>query len=141
MPATPVPSATTAISARSVDPHPGTTFAHFAAALAFEDIPQPVVRRAEDLLLDWAASALAGRLLGLSEVALVDDAEGEAAYPRRWIGRVEVETTDGRIRTGRVDEPRGDPGTTLSRTELAAKAPRLAEFGGAATAAAERIRF
>ena len=35
--------------------------AHFAATLAFEDIPEPVVRRAEDLFLDWMGSALAGK--------------------------------------------------------------------------------
>jgi 2-methylcitrate dehydratase PrpD len=38
-----------------------TTLAHFAATLSFEDIPQPVLRRAEDLLLDWLGSALAGK--------------------------------------------------------------------------------
>ena len=71
-------------------------------------------------------------------VAMVHDAEVEAAYPRRWIGKVEVETTDGRILTGRVEEPKGDPGNTLSRAELAEKALRLAEFGGGATAAEVR---
>jgi 2-methylcitrate dehydratase PrpD len=29
--------------------------------LKFEDIPAPVVRRAEDLLVDWFGSALAGK--------------------------------------------------------------------------------
>jgi 2-methylcitrate dehydratase PrpD len=36
---------------------------------------------------------------------------------------------------GRVDEPKGDPGNTLSRAELEDKAHRLAEFGGAVTKA------
>ena len=66
-------------------------------------------------------------------VRMVADAEVEAAYPRRWIGKVEVETVDGRILAGRVDEPKGDPGNTLSRAEVAEKAHRLAEFSGAAT--------
>ena len=35
--------------------------AEFAAKMRFEDIPTPVVRRAEDLLLDWSGSALAGK--------------------------------------------------------------------------------
>jgi 2-methylcitrate dehydratase PrpD len=33
-----------------------------------------------------------------------------------------------------VDEPKGDPGNTLSRAELETKAIALAEFSGAATA-------
>src|SRR5512137_1788724 len=40
--------------------HPGAQLAAFAAGLRFDDIPAPVVRRAEDLMLDWLASALAG---------------------------------------------------------------------------------
>ena len=35
--------------------------AHFAATLRFDDIPAPVLRRTEDLLLDWFGSALAGK--------------------------------------------------------------------------------
>ena len=61
------------------------------------------------------------------------DAEVENAYPQRWIGKIEVETVDGRTLAGRVDEPKGDPGNTLSRVELNEKALRLAEFSGAAT--------
>src|SRR5258708_17674171 len=41
--------------------HPSKILAHFAATLRFEDIPAPVLRRAEDLFLDWFASALAGK--------------------------------------------------------------------------------
>jgi len=66
-------------------------------------------------------------------VRMVHDSEVEAEYPRRWIGKVTVETIDGRTLRGRVDEPKGDPGNTLSRAELAEKAQRLAHFGGAAT--------
>ena len=63
------------------------------------------------------------------------DAEVDAAYPNRWIGKVTVETHDGRTLCGRVDEPKGDPGNSLDRTEIEAKALRLAAFSGAATAA------
>ena len=63
------------------------------------------------------------------------DAEVDAAYPRRWIGKVTVHTTDGRTLHGRVDEPKGDPGNTLSRGEITSKALRLAAYSGAATAA------
>jgi 2-methylcitrate dehydratase PrpD len=71
-------------------------------------------------------------------VRMVHDAEIDAAYPRRWIGSVDVETTDGRTLHGRVDEPKGDPGNTLSRVELEEKGMRLAQFGGAATDAEMR---
>ena len=63
------------------------------------------------------------------------DPEVDAAYPQRWIGKVSVETTDGRTLTGRVDEPKGDPGNTLSRDEIEDKARRLADFSSAATPA------
>ena len=65
-------------------------------------------------------------------VRMVLDDEVDSAYPRRWLGRVDVETTDGRTLRGRVDVPKGDPGNSLSRSELEAKALRLARFGGGA---------
>ena len=68
------------------------------------------------------------------KVTMQLDAEVDGAYPRRWIGKVTVTTTDGRVLHGRVDEPEGDPGSTLSRDEITAKALRLAAFSGGATA-------
>jgi len=41
--------------------HPSKSLADFAATLRFEGIPAPVLRRAEDLFLDWFGSALAGK--------------------------------------------------------------------------------
>lgn len=73
-----------------------------------------------------------------ARVEMVPDPEIDAAYPQRWLGKVEVETTDGRILVGRVDEPKGDPGNTLTRSEITDKALRLAEFSGAATPAEMR---
>jgi 2-methylcitrate dehydratase PrpD len=67
------------------------------------------------------------------KVAMAYDSEVDAAYPVRWIGKVTVTTTDGRVLHGRVDEPKGDPGNTLSRDEIASKLHRLAAFSGAAT--------
>ena len=67
------------------------------------------------------------------KVSMVLDAEVDGAYPARWIGKVEVTTTDGRVLQGRVDEPKGDPGNTLSRPELEDKMLRLADYGGATT--------
>jgi 2-methylcitrate dehydratase PrpD len=61
------------------------------------------------------------------------DTEVDTAYPRRWIGKVTVTTTDGRSLHGRVNEPKGDPGNTLSRDEITAKALRLAAWSGGAT--------
>ena len=60
------------------------------------------------------------------------DPEVDGAYPRRWIGKVVVRTRDGRELRGRVDEPKGDPGNTLSRAEIEAKFARLVEHGRAA---------
>ena len=82
--------------------------------------------------------------LSMATVALRDkvemalDAEVDAAYPKRWIGKVTVTTTDGRVLHGRVDEPKGDPGNTLSRQEITDKALRLADFSGGATPEAMR---
>ena len=68
------------------------------------------------------------------------DAEVDAAYPARWIGKVVVETTDGRRLAGRVDEPKGDPGNSLSRPELEDKATRLASYReGASPAEMRRV--
>jgi 2-methylcitrate dehydratase PrpD len=67
------------------------------------------------------------------KVEMVFDEEVDRAYPARWIGKVTVHTRDGRELTGRVDEPKGDPGNTLSREEIAMKFRRLADFSGAAS--------
>src|SRR5215210_7100234 len=73
-------------------------------------------------------------------VEMTFDPEIDAAYPQRWIGLVEVETTGGERITSRVDVPKGDPGNTLSREELEAKARSLATFqGGASDEEMDRI--
>ena len=69
------------------------------------------------------------------KVHMMLDNEVDQAYPARWIGKVTMSTMDGRTLHGRVDEPKGDPGNTLSRTELEDKAARLAAYSGAATPA------
>jgi 2-methylcitrate dehydratase PrpD len=68
------------------------------------------------------------------KVAMQLDTEVDAAYPARWIGKVSVETADGRTLQGRVDEPKGDPGNSLSRAEIEDKMQRLAHYGEGATA-------
>lgn len=68
------------------------------------------------------------------------DTEVDQAYPNRWIGKVTVITKDGRSFNGRVDEPKGDPGNTLSRQEIEEKAIRLALFSkGASEAEMKKI--
>jgi len=67
------------------------------------------------------------------KVVMALDAEVDSAYPKRWIGKVTVTTNDGRVLHGRVDEPKGDPGNTLSRQEITDKALNLAAYSGGAS--------
>ncbi|MBA1200676.1 MmgE/PrpD family protein [Pseudomonas capeferrum] len=67
------------------------------------------------------------------------DPEVDTAYPARWLGRVIVTTTDGRTLTAAIDEPKGDPGNTLSRPELEAKFQRLLAFSGARSEAQGKV--
>ena len=62
------------------------------------------------------------------KVEMVLDEEVDAAYPERWIGLVEVETSGGERFTSRVDVPKGDPGNTLSPEEIEEKARDLAAY-------------
>ena len=39
---------------------PSATLAHFAANTVFADIPPSVIRKTEDLLVDWLGSVVAG---------------------------------------------------------------------------------
>ena len=81
-------------------------------------------------LTEFDEQYLAADTVSLREkVTMVLDPEVDAAYPQRWIGKVTVQTTDGRTLHGRVDEPKGDPGNTLSRQEITDKALRLAAYG------------
>ncbi len=68
-----------------------------------------------------------------NKVEMALDPEVDSAYPARWIGKVQVQTRDGRTLQGRVDEPKGDPGNTLSRVELEDKAVKLAQYRGGAS--------
>jgi 2-methylcitrate dehydratase PrpD len=68
-------------------------------------------------------------------VTMTLDSEVDDAYPQRWIGKVKVHLNNGDILDGRVDEPKGDPGNTLSRHEITDKALRLAAFSGGASPA------
>jgi 2-methylcitrate dehydratase PrpD len=69
-----------------------------------------------------------------NQARTVFDPEVDREYPKRWIGKVTVETSDGRQLEHRVDEPKGDPGNTLTRSDLERKALRLANYRGGASA-------
>ncbi|NYT66156.1 MmgE/PrpD family protein [Alcaligenaceae bacterium] len=85
-------------------------------------------------LNEFENSYLDPRVAAVRDVVEMElDSEVDTAYPARWLGKVTVYTTDGRVLHGRVDEPKGDPGNTLSRPELETKAQELAAFGNAAT--------
>ncbi len=67
------------------------------------------------------------------------DPEVDAAYPARWLGRVEVRGVDGRTFSAAIDQPKGDPGNTLSRAELEAKFQRLLAYAGQRSADEGRV--
>ncbi|ABK12904.1 MmgE/PrpD family protein [Burkholderia cenocepacia HI2424] len=86
---------------------------------------------------DYAAAHVAAFR---DRVSMALDDEVDRAYPARWIGKVTVTTRYGGTFAGRVDEPKGDPGNTLSRDEIARKVRTLAAFSGAASdAEVERL--
>jgi len=68
-----------------------------------------------------------------SKVKMVLDAKVDQAYPKCWLGHVEVITHDGQRLEMHVDTPKGDPENTLSRPELEDKALRLAACQGGAS--------
>jgi len=80
-------------------------------------------------LAEFDASYRAPEVVDFRDKVVMElDPEVDAAYPAQWIGKVRVDTMDGRTLHGRVDEPKGDPGNTLSRPELEDKALRLALY-------------
>ena len=110
--------------------------------------PSSIRRRCTSPSFRWALIARQGRA-GLAEfdaglddpgvaafrgkVEMALDPEVDGAYPQRWIGKVTVYTRDGRVLHGRVDEPKGDPGNTLSRPEIEDKTLSLGRYADAAT--------
>ncbi len=74
-----------------------------------------------------------GRREFSERVEMVQDSEVDAAYPERWIGLIEIETTGSETITSRVEVLKEDPGNTLSREEIEEKARKLAEYRGGAS--------
>lgn len=65
------------------------------------------------------------------KVTMQFDPTVDAAYPRKWTARVEVETNDGKRIIEVVETPKGDPGNPLTKEEIIGKAMALAEYGSA----------
>jgi 2-methylcitrate dehydratase PrpD len=74
-------------------------------------------------------------------VHMLLDEEVDAAYPAQWIGKVTVRTVAGKLYQCRVMEPKGDPGNSLTRTEIEEKALRLARYRDAASETEMRVVF
>ena len=66
----------------------------------------------------------------LDRIRMTLDEEVNNDYPKRWIGKITIETVDGRQIRSRVEEPKGDPGNSLSREEIDTKFRTLAISGG-----------
>ena len=86
-------------------------------------------------LADFTDAALTDREVRAfhDKVKMVLDREIDRAYPRRWMGRVTVKTSDGRELEKKIVSPKGDPDNGLTRAELQDKALRLAQYAGGAT--------
>lgn len=69
------------------------------------------------------------------KVKMALDPKVDAAYPKRWMGWVTVQTHEGRQFEKHVTSPKGDPDNALTREELEKKALRLAAYANGATAA------
>lgn len=56
------------------------------------------------------------------------DEEVDSAYPNQWIGRVSVQTANGKVFESEVPYPKGDPENTLSNDEIEEKFKDLALY-------------
>lgn len=100
-----------------------------------------IALRGSASLLDFERYALRDlEVLEFRErVEMVLDPEVDEAYPKRWLGRVDMEIADGRVVKGVCDEPKGDPENTLTRPELEDKFERLVAYGGGSGAEARAL--
>ncbi|NKB76857.1 MAG: MmgE/PrpD family protein [Gammaproteobacteria bacterium] len=61
-------------------------------------------------------------------VEMIMDEAIDSAYPEKWSSKVVVALQDGSVYETLIDVPKGDPGNSLSREELAKKAIMLGEY-------------
>ncbi|WP_071059260.1 MmgE/PrpD family protein [Pelistega sp. MC2] len=67
------------------------------------------------------------------KVHMVLDKQIDDAYPNKWLGKVTVTLNNGKTLSEFIEDPKGDPGNTLSRPEIEAKVTRLMQYRGVAT--------
>lgn len=118
-----------------VDAGPAPPKTVHAAKFSMKSTLSLIALRGSAGLLDFEQFALADPRVAdfRDRVRMVLDPEVDGAYPRRWLGRIDVELADGRVVRGACDEPRGDPGNTLRRPELEDKFRRLVAYGSNGT--------
>lgn len=113
-----------------VDAAPPPQTVH-AAKFSMKSTLSLVALKRSASLLDFEESALQDPdvLRFRERISMVLDPNVDEAYPKRWLGRVDVELRDGKAGKGVCDEPKGDPGNTLTRPELEDKLQRLVFYG------------
>lgn len=123
-----------------VDAGPAPETVH-AAKFSMKSTLALIALRGSASLLDFEKLALTDPnvLTFRDRVSMVLDPEVDAAYPKRWLGRVDVELADGRTVQGVCDEPKGDPGNTLTRPELEDKFRRLVAYGNGSDRGAQQL--
>lgn len=123
-----------------VDAGPPPKTVH-AAKFSIKSTLSLIALRGSASLLDFEKFSLTDPSVSefRDRVSMMFDPEVDAAYPKRWLGRVDVELADGRMIKGLCDEPKGDPGNTLSRPELEDKFRRLMAYGNGTDRGAEQL--
>lgn len=123
-----------------VDAGPAPKTVH-AAKFSMKSMLSLIALRGSASLLDFERFSLTDPniIKFRDRVNMVLDPEVDTAYPKRWLGRVDVELADGKAVNGVCDEPKGDPGNTLSRLELEDKFRRLVAYGNGTDREAEQL--
>lgn len=123
-----------------VDAGPAPKTVH-AAKFSMKSTLSLIALRGSASLLDFEKFSLTDPSVSTfrDRVSMVLDPEVDAAYPKRWLGRVDVELANGRTVRGACDEPKGDPGNTLTRPELEDKFRRLVAYGNGSDRGAQQL--
>lgn len=113
-----------------VDAAPPPKTVH-AAKFSMKSTLSLIALRGSASLLDFEKYSLTDASVAefRERVSMVLDPEVDAAYPKQWLGRVELTLADNTVVKGECPEPKGDPGNTLTRPELEDKLRRLVAYG------------
>ncbi|KIW87118.1 uncharacterized protein Z519_12229 [Cladophialophora bantiana CBS 173.52] len=95
----------------------------FVLAVAAKNGPAKIRNFTEDALSDSELRTMWKR------VTMVLDPKTDAVFPAKWLGRVTVSTKEGRTVNKNVDVVKGDPGWTLTKSEIEGKAFSLVRYG------------